>query len=134
MKYLSMAALGATALLATTAAEARFEVGFGYDQGLGVTAQLDNKYNFFLGNDGISADYLFKRGTVPDVEDVPMSWYVGGGAFVGWDDGIGARLPLGLELHFAPRWEAFLQVVPNLDFDGGAEFGLHAGLGVRYAF
>ncbi|WP_028864540.1 hypothetical protein [Psychromonas aquimarina] len=120
------------ALFTTTAANADIKAGFAFDQGFGITAQFDN-INTFVGNDGVSIDYIFKQGTFTQ-DDIPFNWYVGGGAFAGWDDGYGVRLPLGVTLPFAQQWELYGQVSPDLDFDDSFKFGVDAALGVRYAF
>ena len=127
--------LTAVAALTTTPAYSAVKVGLGFDQGFGVTAQFNN-INAFIGNDGAAVDYVFKRGNFGD--DVPLNWYVAGGAFLGWDHGAGVRLPLGVSMAFNSKWDAYLQVHPQLDFDHGAHsdthFNLDAGIGVRYRF
>ncbi len=129
-----LAGAALTLAVASTAAEAKIEVGFGYDQGLGVMLQLNDQINGFVGNDGMTVDYLFARGAVTQIEEMPVSWYVGGGAFVEWDDGYGVRVPFGLELHMTPRWEGYVQLAPELDFDGKEKFGVDGAIGIRYRF
>ena len=66
----------ALTLIATIPAMAQTKVGFGLDRGLGVTAQLENRYNLFIGNDGIAADYLFSRGQwneFKEIEGAPLT-------------------------------------------------------------
>ena len=127
-------ALGALAAAAATAPQAQIKAGFGYDQDLGITAQLDRNINFFIGNDGIAGDYLLSRGDAGEVEGRPLTWYIGGGLWVDWDDGFGVRMPLGLELALAPRWQAYTQIAPDLDLDKGGHFGLQFAVAVRYLF
>ncbi|WP_345336936.1 hypothetical protein [Ferrimonas pelagia] len=134
MKKAILTTLGALGLLLPSMAPAAVKVGFGVDQGLGVALQFNQRINGFIGNDGVAADYLFARGRAAEIEGMPLNWYVGGGAFVGWDKGYGVRVPLGLELSFAPRWDVYLQVAPDLDFDRNDKFGVDAGFAVRYAF
>ena len=123
-----------TSMLISTAASA-VKVGVGFDQGFGVTAQFEN-INAFVGNDGIAADYIFKRGSFN--EDTPFNWYVAGGAFLGWDHGAGLRLPLGINMPFSAKWDGYFQVFPELDFDHGnnsdTNFSANAAIGVRYRF
>lgn len=134
MKKILLAIIATTMVISSTASAA-VKVGLGFDQGFGVTAQFNN-INAFLGDDGVAGDYIFKRGSFG--EDVPVNWYIGGGAFIGWDHGVGVRLPLGLNMAFNSKWDAYFQVHPELDFDHGAasetKFGIDAGLGVRYRF
>lgn len=124
-----------TSLLITSTASSAVKVGLGFDQGFGVTAQFEN-INAFVGNDGIAGDYIFKRGSFG--ADVPFNWYVGGGAFLGWDHGAGIRLPLGLNMNFNPKWDAYFQVHPELDFDHGntsdVKFSADLSIGFRYRF
>ncbi|RHW75870.1 hypothetical protein [Colwellia sp. RSH04] len=128
-------ALVTTSLLISSAANASVKVGLGFDQGFGVTAQFNN-INAFVGNDGIAGDYIFKRGSFN--EDTPFNWYVAGGAFLGWDHGVGVRLPLGLNMAFDSKWDGYLQFQPELDFDHGknsdTNFSADFSIGVRYRF
>jgi hypothetical protein len=133
VKKIIYALIAVSALLSASANATK--VGFGFDQGFGVLGQFNN-INAFVGNDGASADYLFKRGSFGS--DVPFNWYIGAGAFVGWDDGLGVRVPFGVNLNFATKWDAFVQIHPELDFDhgkaGDVKFGVDASIGIRYAF
>lgn len=128
--------LGLCALMLsiTTPAMAQTKFGFGVDRGLGVTAQLENRFNLFVGNDGIAGDYLFSRGSWGEIESMPVNWYVGGGAWADWNKGFGVRLPLGVELNFAPSWQAYAQIAPDLDLDDGAKFGVQGAIAIRYSF
>ncbi|MBW3164720.1 hypothetical protein [Ferrimonas balearica] len=134
MNRTMLAAMAMAVATSSNVAEAKIEVGFGYDQGLGVMLQLNDQINGFVGNDGMTVDYLFARGNATQVENMPLNWYVGGGAFVGWDDGYGVRVPFGLELHMTQRWNAYVQVAPELDFDGKDKFGVDGAIGIRYTF
>lgn len=129
-----LSAIIASIMLLSTSANA-LKVGLGIDQGLGVTAQFQ-RINAFVGTNGIAGDYILKRGSFG--EDVPFNWYVAGGAFLGWDHGAGVRLPLGLNMFFAPEWDGYFQVQPELDFDHGnnsdANFSADFSLGVRFRF
>lgn len=108
------------------------KAGFAFDKGFGVTALINNQFSVMLGNDGIAGDYLFKQGRFG--ADVPFTWYVGGGAYAEWDDGFGVRLPLGLNLNFAQKWNAYAQIAPDLDFDDDVKFGAQFAIGARYSF
>ncbi len=124
----------ASSILLSNAASA-VKVGIGFDQGFGVTAQFEN-INAFVGNDGIAGDYIFKRGSFN--EDTPFNWYVAGGAFLGWDDGAGIRLPLGINMSFNSQLDGYFQVQPELDFDHGSrsdvKLSADLAIGVRYRF
>ncbi len=135
-KSFSIALLGMTLLSAlfVPTAQASIKAGFAYDYGLGGTLQIDNKINLFIGNDGVTADYLFKQGRFDDVEGKPFAWYVGGGAFIGWRDDFGVRLPLGVDLSFAQDWHLYGQVSPGLNLDDRIKLGIDAAVGIRYAF
>ncbi|WP_413113313.1 hypothetical protein [Thaumasiovibrio sp. DFM-14] len=113
---------------------ASVKAGFAYDYGLGVTAQINSNLNLFVGNDGFTADYLFRQGHVDNVEGMPLNWYVGGGAFIGWKDDFGVRLPLGLNLNFAPGWNGYGQISPGINLDNRVKLGIDAAVGVRYSF
>ena len=122
-------------LFVSNTAGAAVKVGLGFDQGFGVTAQFDN-INAFIGNDGISGDYIFKRGSFS--EETPFNWYVAGGAFLGWDHGIGIRVPLGINMNFNREWDGYFQAFPKLDFDHGSrsdvKLSADLSIGVRYRF
>jgi hypothetical protein len=124
----------ASSMFISTAASA-VKVGVGFDQGFGVTAQFEN-VNAFVGNDGIAANYIFKRGSFN--EDTPFNWYVAGGAFLGWEHGAGVRLPLGINMNFDAKWDGYFQVHPELDFDHGSrsdvKLSADLSIGVRYRF
>ena len=125
----------ASCIFISTSAASAVKVGIGFDQGFGVTGQFEN-INAFVGNDGIAGDYIFKRGSFS--EDIPFNWYAAGGVFLGWDEGVGVRLPLGVNMSFNSQWDGYIQVHPELDFDHGKlgerEFGVDLSLGVRYRF
>lgn len=125
----------ASSLFISSAASAAVKVGLGFDQGFGVTAQFDN-INAFVGNDGIAGDYIFNRGSFN--KETPFNWYVGAGAFLGWDHGAGVRLPLGINMHFDAKWDGYFQVHPELDFDHGSrsdvKLSADLAIGVRYRF
>jgi hypothetical protein len=141
MKKHSIGIILATSLLVSTTINANPQLGVGIDQGFGVSAQFDN-INVFIGNDGFSADYLFEQGSFN--KDIPFNWYVGAGIFIDNDEGYGVRVPLGLKLYFAKKWNAYAHISPELDFDkdnhhnnhdnDNIKFGLSGAMGVRYSF
>jgi len=121
------------------------KAGVAFDQGFGITAQFNNKINAFIGNDGLSMDYILKKGAFNS--DVPINWYVGIGGAINWDDhdndndnSYSVRIPLGASIPFAKRWDVYGQVAPDFAFKDrhdnkdDFEFGIDLALGVRYAF
>jgi len=112
------------------------KVGVGFDQGFGVAGQFNN-INAFIGNDGISGDYIFKQGAFG--KDIPFNWYVGAGAYFDWSgsDELGLRVPLGVTFPFAKKWDVYGQFSPDLDYNFDKDdfnFGISGALGVRYSF
>jgi len=132
----SLALVGVLALSANTIAEEKqsgdLKLGLGLDQGLSVVGQYQDTYNFAIGNDGVSADYLFNKGSFDS--DVPFTWYAGAGAWIGWKDNAGLRVPLGLDWNFSSNWDAYAQVVPGLNLRKEVKLDIDASLGVRYSF
>ena len=110
-----------------------WKFGMAIDQGLSAVAQYQDTYNFAIGNHGVSADYLLKKGRFESSE-VPFTWYFGAGGWIGWEESFGPRLPLGLDWDFANGWDAYAQVAPGLNVHKGLNLGLDASLGIRYAF
>ena len=139
LKTMVMSAICACSLTSMVYAEDTnalqgIKIGFGADMGLGITAQM-GKYNGFFGNDGLAVDYTLikeKLGEKPSA--TPVHWYIGAGGYGKWNGGIGARVPVGIEISFAERFDAYAQVTPELQITDGTKFGLGAGLGVRYQF
>lgn len=120
-----------TALAENSQALQGLKLGFGYDMGLGITAQDDN-INVFLGNDGLAIDYKFIRNNVAG--SIPTHVYLGVGGYAGFGGSLGARIPVGIEGRFTPEFDAYAHVIPELNLINDVKFGLGAGLGVRYKF
>ncbi len=139
VKTLLLSTLCACSLSSVTYAEEAnalqgIKIGFGADMGLGVAAQMGN-YNGFLGNDGLAIDYTLikeKLGKKPSA--TPVHWYLGAGGYGQWNGGIGARVPVGIEISFAERFDAYAQVAPELQITDGTKFGFGGGFAVRYQF
>jgi len=122
-------------ILISSTASADVKVGLGFDQGFGVTGQFNN-IRAFIGEEGIAGDYIFQRGSFN--ESIPVNWYIGGGAFIGWNSGVGVRLPLGLNMAFNSKWDGYLQVHPEVNFDQGkhsiTKLSADMSMGIRYLF
>ncbi|TMM45096.1 hypothetical protein [Colwellia ponticola] len=112
-------------------AQAQVKVGVAIDMDLSVVAQVD-RYNLVLGDSGFAVDYLVKTGRFDN--NTPLSWYVAGGGWAGWDDGFGVRAPLGISWYFAKGWDLYGQVQPVADFDNDFDFSVDGAIGVRFAF
>ena len=108
-------------------------LGFAFDRGLGVIGSVD-KFNLFIGNDGMAVDYLFKKDTLKTELQGPVYWYVGGGGYADWDSDRGVRLPIGAEWYFAKNLDTFAQVMPRLRLNNDTRFGLDVAVGIRYKF
>ena len=109
------------------------KLGFGFDRDFGVVGTM-GKFNGFIGNDGVSVDYIFKKDKFNSNEPTPLYWYIGAGGYGDWDGDFGVRLPVGGEIYFAKNWDAYAQVIPRLRINNSARFGLDFGAGVRYQF
>lgn len=109
------------------------KLGFGFDRGFGVVGTMGN-FNGFIGNDGASVDYIFRKDKFKTDEPTPLYWYVGGGGYGDWDGDFGVRLPIGGEIYFAKNLDAYAQLIPRLRVNNDAKFGLDFAAGVRYQF
>ncbi|MDA9556146.1 hypothetical protein N9R79_01400 [Vibrio sp.] len=109
--------------------------GAAFDLGFGGVVEMKDKYRFFLGTEGAAADYKWFRRSIKANQDFRL--YAAAGAWLDWDhdeDNLGVRAPIGVELNFAPRWEAYAQINPY--FVVVDEFGIDfsASLGVTYRY
>lgn len=109
------------------------KLGFGFDRGLGVTGSI-GKLNGFVGNDGVSVDYILNRDVLNIEVDGSAFWYVAAGGYGDWDGDIGVRVPVGAELYFNEKVDAYAQIMPRLRVNHDAKFGLDFAIGVRYKF
>jgi len=109
------------------------KLGFGFDRGLGITGSA-GKLNGFVGNDGAAIDYVANSDALKLEVDKPVFWYVAAGAYGDWDGDFGVRLPVGAELLFTQRVDAYAQIMPRLRLNHDTKFGLDFAIGVRYQF
>ena len=109
------------------------KLGFGFDRGFGITGAI-GKLNGFIGNDGVSIDYIFHRNNLNVDANVPVFWYVGAGGYGDWDGDLAVRLPVGIQVNFARRVDGYAQIMPRFRFNNNTDFGLDFGIGVRYQF
>jgi hypothetical protein len=136
MKKLIMSFICTISLLTTVITANAAKVGLGFDQGFGVAGQFNN-INLFVGNNGVSGDYLLEQGSID--KNIPLNYYLGAGLFYQWhnNDEFGIRVPLGLTIPFAQKFDAFAQLSPNLGYKDEKDelrFSLSAAIGIRYAF
>ena len=115
----------------TNVAEAAFKIGVAADMDLSIVAQID-RYNIVVGNKGFAVDYLIK--TAAFNESTPLSWYVSGGGWAGWNNGLGVRVPVGVSWYFAKNWDLYGQVQPVVNFDNKFDLSVDGAIGVRFAF
>ena len=113
------------------------DAGIAYDMGFGATVLINEQVNLMLGKKGIAADVHLQKGTFD--ADVPFTWYIAAGGYHKWNDGFGARLPLGLNINFQnnqQNWNAYTQIAPSIGVDGDsdAKFDAQFSLGIRYSF
>jgi hypothetical protein len=134
LKTIIFSTVMACSLTSTAYAANGIKLGFGYDMGLGITAQL-NKFNGFIGNSGIAVDYILAKENIKNVQgSVPFRWYIGAGGYAEWKESAGGRMPIGIEAGFARSLDAYVQIIPELKLVDDVRFGLGAGFGVRYQF
>jgi len=112
-------------------AQAKIKVGVALDMDLSLVAKID-RYSIVLGNDGFAVDYTIKTGRFND--STPLTWFVSGGGWAGWDHGFGVRVPLGVNWVFAKDWDLYGQVQPVANFDNKFDLSLDGAIGVRFAF
>ena len=109
------------------------KLGFGFDRGFGISGSVGN-LNGFIGNDGVSVDYIFNKDNLNVDANVPVFWYVGAGGYGDWDGDLAVRLPVGIQVDFAKRVDGYAQIMPRFRFNNNTDFGLDFGIGVRYLF
>ncbi|MEZ8825002.1 hypothetical protein AB6E04_11610 [Vibrio amylolyticus] len=107
-------------------------VGMAVDQQLSVVVELDSQYRFTVGNKGAAFDYIIERGRF-DTE-MPLSWYVGAGAWGEWEHDFGARVPLGLKFDLPKGWDMYAQVHPELNLYKKLHLQIGAAVGIKYSF
>lgn len=131
MKKIVLLSVSLFLLSLSSVAQATVKVGVAIDMDLSIVAQID-RYNIVLGDSGFAVDYKLMSGTFDDT--TPLTWYVAGGGWAGWDHGFGVRVPLGVTWNFAKNWDLYGQVQPVVDFDDDFDFGVDGAIGVRFAF
>ena len=109
------------------------KLGFGFDRGFGIVGSV-GKLNGFIGNDGVSVDYIFKKDGLNVDANVPVYWFVGAGGYGDWDGDLGVRMPIGIQVDFAKRVDGYAQIMPRLRINNNTDFGLDFAIGARYLF
>ncbi len=137
IRTISAVFLASLMLLGTTHAEQaplkNLKLGFGFDRGFGITGSVGD-LNGFIGNKGVSVDYIFNKDDLNVDANVPVFWYVGAGGYGDWDGDLAVRLPVGIQVDFAKRVDGYAQLMPRFRFNNNTDFGLDFGIGVRYQF
>ena len=137
VRTVSAVFLASSMLLGTAHAEQaplkNLKLGFGFDRGFGISGAI-GKLNGFIGNDGVSVDYIFNKDNLNVDANVPVFWYVGAGGYGDWDGDLAVRLPVGIQVDFAKRVDGYAQIMPRFRFNNNTDFGLDFGIGVRYQF
>jgi hypothetical protein len=131
MKKILLTCVVALSLLSSAFVEANVKVGVAIDMDLSIVAQID-RYNLVLGDSGFAVDYTIKTGKFDD--STPLTWYLAGGGWAGWDHGYGVRAPIGVNWVFSKGWDLYGQVQPVANFDDKFKFSVDGAIGVRYAF
>lgn len=131
MKNLLLASIFILSLALSNSAQANIKVGVAIDMDLSIVAQID-RYNLVLGDSGFAVDYRIKTGSFND--ETPLTWYLAGGGWAGWDHGYGVRAPIGVSWDFAKGWDLYGQVQPVANFDDKFKFSVDGAIGVRFAF
>lgn len=138
-KKLSLKFLIVTTFLSTSLlAKDSFKLGVAYDFDAGLTAQY-NGYSFFANEDAAAIDYRVENFTNSRKN---LHFYVDIGGFIEnykgnnseQDDRVGVRVPVGMTFGFAKDFQAYIQAVPNYDFNNDRGFDVDGAIGVRYQF
>ena len=119
-------------------AKGNFKAGVAYDLDGGLTAQYSG-YSFFVNGDAVAIDYRFQNFTN---DNKSLHFYVDLGAYIEnydgnnaeIDDRVGIRAPVGMTFGIANDWQAYIQAVPNYDFNNDDGFDVDGAIGIRYRF
>lgn len=128
------------ALTSVGAARAETAIGvvFGYPGNAGLSLRFDNmpigaawSSNFFHG----TIDKWLKK---TPLDNAQLSWYYGIGADAGipLDDAeeffLAARVPIGLQYMFSPKFEGFAEAAPGFQFLDETDFYIAGAAGIRF--
>ncbi|WP_144394526.1 hypothetical protein [Pleionea sediminis] len=135
---LSMIAL--TSQVSAKSSRAGVDLGIAYDLDLGATLQF-SQYTMFINGDAFAFDVRLENFYNSRKS---LLLYIDFGAFYEdralrnktVDDRVGVRLPVGLSFSLDRNLEAFIQAVPNYDFNDDNEdnFDIDGAIGIRYRF
>lgn len=131
MKKVLLLSVSLFLLSLSTFSQAKVKVGVALDLDLSIVAQID-RYNIVLGDSGFAVDYKIKSGKFDN--NTPLTWFVSGGGWAGWDHGFGVRVPVGVEWTFAKNWDLYGHVQPVANFDSDFDLDVDGAIGVRFAF
>jgi len=121
-----------------SAAKGTFKLGVAYDLDGGITAQYKG-YSFFVNSDAAAIDYRFQNFTN---DNKTLNFYIDLGAFLenydgnnaDTDDSVGIRAPIGMTFGISNDFQAYIQAVPNYDFNNDSSFDVDGAIGIRYRF
>ena len=83
----------------------------------------------------IHADHLWHNFNAFSDQRLPLYYGIGARVSIGDDADLGVRVVLGINYFFTDiPLDAFLEIVPVLDFLPDSDFELNAGIGLRYFF
>lgn len=121
-----------------SSSKTNIRVGIGYDLDIGLTAQYKG-YSLFVSNDGFAMDVRYQN-FHNDKKTMHLYFDFGGflenyhGNDSNRDDRVGIRAPIGMTFGMAKNLQAYIQAVPNYDFNNDQGFGVDGAIGIRYRF
>ncbi|TQV71092.1 hypothetical protein FLL45_22455 [Aliikangiella marina] len=123
---------------ADASSSSNFKLGLGYDLDGGITAQYRG-YSFFINGDALAIDWRLENFTN---DKKSLHVYIDLGGFIEnydgndstRDDRVGLRAPVGITLGITRELQAYIQAVPNYDFNNDEGFEVDGAIGIRYRF
>ncbi|MFA4839932.1 MAG: hypothetical protein WC703_10710 [Candidatus Neomarinimicrobiota bacterium] len=140
--------LVALSLFSFASAQSKFGLGVILGEPTGISGKmwmgqktaLDAALAWSSGNNDavhVHVDYLWHNFSLIKAPSGKLPFYygIGGKITLADETRVGVRVPLGIDWILAgPPIDVFLEIVPALDIVPDTDFGIDAGLGVRYNF